>query len=270
MPFVAYRVFGWKPIEIDNTWGLDTIQNGKAYSLCNSLMCNNCHHLFLDIRFNSNEMESLYKGYRDEAYVSIREKYEPGYRERNDILNKGYGYLDKVEEFLVQNLNGKNNLSILDWGGDTGKNTPFFYNKNNSVHIYDISDKETQDGIKRVDLIEAKNNQYDLIVCSNVLEHIPYPQEFMLEVKDCMNASTVLYIEVPYENHIRDFSNLKYRLIKKKHWHEHVNFFNDISLIKLFKNSGYYVLEMKELLIPNTSIPNADNSYVFQVALVLA
>jgi len=265
MPFVAHRVFRWEPTEINDEWNLRTIKNGNAYSLCNTLMCHNCYHLFLDIRFNKYEMDNLYKGYRDEVYVTMREKYEPGYKKRNDVLNKGYDYLGEVEGFLTQNLDSIKNLSILDWGGDTGKNTPFCNNESNSIHIYDISNKDTLNGVKRVNLNEAKDNKYDLIVCSNVLEHVPYPQDFMLEIKECMNNSTLLYIEVPYENHIREFSNLDDRLNKKKHWHEHINFFNDVSLKKVFENCGYSVLEMKELLIPNS-----DNVHVFQIALVLA
>jgi hypothetical protein len=64
MPFVAHRVFGWEPVEITEDWGLKTINNGMAYSVRNSLLCDNCGHLFLDIRFNESEMNSLYEGYR--------------------------------------------------------------------------------------------------------------------------------------------------------------------------------------------------------------
>ena len=35
MPFVAERVFNWKQIKIDKTWGLNTIKNGQTYSICN-------------------------------------------------------------------------------------------------------------------------------------------------------------------------------------------------------------------------------------------
>src|SRR5665647_1136619 len=79
MPFVAHRTFGWEPVEITDDWGLKTIRNGMAYSICNSIQCSNCGLLFLDIRFNESEMNSLYDGYREKQYTELREKYEPGY-----------------------------------------------------------------------------------------------------------------------------------------------------------------------------------------------
>jgi hypothetical protein len=75
MPFVAHRVFGWEAVEITEDWGLKTINNGMAYSVCNSLLCDNCGHLFLDIRFNEGEMNSLYEGYRGQEYTELRERY---------------------------------------------------------------------------------------------------------------------------------------------------------------------------------------------------
>jgi hypothetical protein len=51
MPFVADRAFGWKPIKIEESWGLKTINNGYAYSICNTLYCSNCNFIFLDIYY---------------------------------------------------------------------------------------------------------------------------------------------------------------------------------------------------------------------------
>src|SRR3546814_12776610 len=68
-------------------------------------------------------MNSIYSGYREEAYVSLRECYEPGYRERNNRLSQSITYKGDIEEFLSAFV--KDQLTILDWGGDTGANTPF-------------------------------------------------------------------------------------------------------------------------------------------------
>ena len=59
MPFVAHQVFGWTPVEITSDWGLRTIPAGMAYPLCNSVECQACGTLFLDIRFDEAEMEAL-------------------------------------------------------------------------------------------------------------------------------------------------------------------------------------------------------------------
>ncbi|NQW44872.1 MAG: hypothetical protein HQ462_05640, partial [Deltaproteobacteria bacterium] len=172
MPFVAHRVFDWAPVIIDESWGLTTIKSGNAYSICKSLYCSDCEFLFLDIRFCDSELSRLYDDYRGEQYNTLRESYEPEYTLRNDNLNAGIEYIKDIESFLEPHL--KFPLTILDWGGDTGKNTPF-KNRNEMFDIYDISNKEVIKGAKIISKKEAFSKKYKLIVCSNVLEHIPYP-----------------------------------------------------------------------------------------------
>ena len=64
MPFISHRAFNWRPVVIDETWGLNSIKKGNAYSLCNSLFCKRCGFLFLDIRFSDDELSRLYENYR--------------------------------------------------------------------------------------------------------------------------------------------------------------------------------------------------------------
>jgi len=106
MPFVAERVFGWLPANIDSTWGLRDVGSGMAYSVCNTLKCDACELLFLDIRFDDDEMNRLYSGYRESDYNRMREKYEPGYTERNTWRESiGFSHISDVEVFLLKNLN---------------------------------------------------------------------------------------------------------------------------------------------------------------------
>ena len=71
MPFVAERVFNWKQIKIDKTWGLNTIKNGQTYSICNTLLCSKCNFLFLDIRFSDRELSNLYNNYRGSNILNL-------------------------------------------------------------------------------------------------------------------------------------------------------------------------------------------------------
>ncbi|HLP82398.1 MAG TPA: hypothetical protein VK141_10480, partial [Nitrosomonas sp.] len=123
MPFVAHRVFGWKPVEITDEWGLKTIPSGRAYCICNTLYCTECGLLFSDIRFDDEEIAALYNGYRNEEYTALRDSYEPGYRQRADFLYAGLPHVPDIEQFLVPFLNDSP-IRVLDWGGDTGINTP--------------------------------------------------------------------------------------------------------------------------------------------------
>lgn len=262
MPFVAFRAFGWRPVEIDASWGLKTITSGKVYSICNSVICSDCELLFLDIRFSEMEIRSLYDGYRDQRYVETREEYEPGYKIRNDSLNAGITHTAQIESFLSGYV--KVPMRLLDWGGDTGKNTPF-KNQNIYFHIFDISSKLPQFGATSVSRSEALKNVYDLVVCSQVLEHVPHPVPFILEMKTVMHAQTVLYIEVPLEEIVR-LSNTPQQLhLKKKHWHEHINFFSEKSLHAMLTSCDLEILEIKKL---NIEQKNAA-AFVFQIACKL-
>ena len=122
MPFVAHRAFGWYPVEIDESWGCTRFVRGwpiRSASRCTAPRAGS----FLDIRFSDEELANLYHDYRGPAYNALREQYEPGYTSRNDALNAGSLYIEQCEAFLVLFLEFP--LSLLDWGGDTGRNTPF-------------------------------------------------------------------------------------------------------------------------------------------------
>ncbi len=263
MPFVAHRIFNWQPVKIDHSWGLNTIQSGTAYAICNSTLCSVCGLLFLDMRFSDNELRSLYDGYKNEAYTELREKYEPGYKQLYERM-AGVGgvktYLDKVEEFLMPLLSLP--ARILDWGGDTGENSPF-KNCNKMLDIYDISQKKPASYARAVDKDVAQHTDYDLIVCSQTLEHIPFPSEMLVEIKKAMRKETILYIEVPYEEIMRTYLDDKNIHTRKKHWHEHINFFSEKSLKMLLNNCGLEIVSFRLLLLPEAP---SNGSHLFQIA----
>lgn len=259
MPFVAHRAFGWEPVEITDGWGLKTIKSGMAYSVCNSLLCVECEHLFLDIRFNDNEMDSLYEEYRGTQYTELREKYEPGYKDRNSRLNAGIGYIPDIEAFLTPHLTFP--IKILDWGGDTGKNTPF-KTRNVLFHIYDISNKQAiVDGAQKINKETATFHCYDLVVCSNVIEHVPFPADILSSIKELMHPHTILYIELPFEDVVRLYDS-RSGLRNKKHWHEHINFFSEKSIMALLRKVGLSAIDFN-LLEANAG---ANSSWQYQIA----
>jgi hypothetical protein len=240
MPFVASRVFGWEPVEIDESWHLRDIRCGMAYSICNTLRCDECGLIFLDLRFDDSEMASLYAGYRGEEYTALRSKFEPDYESRNDDLLGGYDYIPHVESFLRDRIGRID--SVLDWGGDTGLNTPF--RAEVAVHhVHDISDKPVIQGARKVEPEEALRNQYDLIVISQVLEHVSFPRDIVEAVVGVMKPGTALWVEVPHEAVVREAADPELAYLDKRHWHEHVNFYTESSLTALFEGAGLVVTE---------------------------
>jgi hypothetical protein len=259
MPFVAHRALGWQPVEIDDSWDLRTIENGHAYSICNSLECRACGLVFLDIRFSGRELGRLYHDYRGQDYTRLREGYEPGYSARNDELKAGIPYLGAVEDFLRPHISLP--VSLLDWGGDTGRNSPF-QSAAKPFHIYDISHAPPVTGASFVELGEIEKQAYDLIVCSNVLEHIPHPIDLLDEIAGYMTDQTLLYLEMPFEAYMSRNRDNPDVLKGKKHWHEHVNFFTLKSLQALCENAGLDIVQSNILAIPELS----DEASAFQLA----
>jgi hypothetical protein len=241
MPFISDRVFGWKPTRVEAEWGLRTIEPGMAYALCNSLLCEACGLLFMDLRFSENEMARLYRNYRGEEYTQLRDFYEPGYASRNQELAHRLGYIGSTEEFLGGFV--KNKPCILDWGGDTGVNTPL-KGIAREIEIYDISEKLTDGGDSVTNKLRLKSKTYDLITCCNVLEHVPHPALVLKEIKEYSHETTIFFIEVPHETLRIECPNDAV-VFQKRHWHEHINFYSESSLRSLISKCGFRLLALR-------------------------
>jgi hypothetical protein len=250
MPFVADRALGWPPATIDQSWGLRTIPSGRAYTICNSLQCKDCRFLFSDIRFDDTELQALYRDYRGDEYVALRERYEPGYAERNRGFSAEVPWLRESERFVGEQLR-TGSPRVLDFGGDTGINTPF-RSTASLCHIYDISDVETLDGVKSVTYAEARATEYDLLISTQVLEHVPEPLDVMVEMRDCMSPDTLLFLELPHEALMKEHSDSLTAVTAKRHWHEHINFYSLDALDALATTAGLRLVARHEFGAPGS------------------
>lgn len=239
MPFVSHRALGWPPAVIDADWGLQTIPQGTAYCVCNTLHCPRCEFIFLDIRFSEREMERLYEGYYGEAYEDLREHYEPGFRERNKALTAPSQLIELTRAYILEHTTP---TRILGWGGGNGTNTPF-KGQGYDTYIFDIDKKATVPGTRGVSKSEIYALAYDLIVCRHVLEHVPFPSDTLGEIIKCMQDDTLLYVELPHEALMVGNDQLSAR--SKRHWHEHINFFSLAALNNLFAVCGFTVVDIQ-------------------------
>ena len=266
MPFVADRALGIPPLNITPDLGLRSIPSGIGYALCKSLHCQRCGHLFTNYRFDDDEMQRLYANYRDGNYVDLRDNYEPGYADQNKALGQGHHYINLVHEFLADLIDGKL-ITVLDWGGDTGKNTPFA-EVAERIHLYEPSGIKPEIAkAQNVSQPEDFDSSYTLLVLSNVLEHMPFPRQTLDCLLPYMNFDSLFYIEVPFEalqQSLEAESGSNSSTNKKWHWHEHINFFSKNSLHCLIESAGLKVIRSRSIAIdPGSS--NVSFSKVFQV-----
>lgn len=244
MPFVAHRALGYAPVEITRDWGLRDVPTGQCQARCNTLHCPRCGGLFMDLRFGEPEMAALYADYRGPAYTTLRERYEPGYGKRNEALRR-LSHTAAVENLLRTRLPER--PRILDWGGDDGRNSPF-RGTASCCHIVDISGKETLPGTQALTPDAALAGDYDLVVLSHVLEHLPAPLLLLKEIAPLLHRGTRLYIEVPYERLMDELAqgDVDPRWQSKHHWHEHINFFSKAALEALIARAGLVVEQLVE------------------------
>jgi hypothetical protein len=221
-PFIAHRVFG-RDCEVQ----------------CGTLACNDCGLIFQAYRYVGTEMLRLYMDYRSTEYVATRARYEEHYPEVDKWLEGIVPYMPEIEAILTPHLTFP--VSVLDWGGDDGHNAPFA-DKRSLLHVYDIGNKSVIEGATAIAFPTAR--RYDLVVCANLLEHVPYPTDTLQDIKGSMDSHSILYIEVPYETaryHIKDF-------LADGIWHEHINYFSRQSIIKMLAMCGIKILEIREVV----------------------
>jgi hypothetical protein len=244
MPFVALRVFGHEPVEITPDWGLRDLRQGMAYTLCGSLQCQDCAALFLDYRFTDEQMAALYHNYRDDQYNAQRIRFEPGYVNVVPHYHERAHYLSEVEAWLAAYL--PTAPAVLDWGGDTGINS-LFRSGNRMLHIHDISGVELVPGAQAVNTEQLGQHRYDLVTCSQVLEHVSFPEDLVAQMLPALGPQTLLYLEVPHEALMREHPGSLELAPLKRHWHEHVNFFTEASMRRLLERMGLEVVDVLRL-----------------------
>lgn len=249
---------------------------------CRLMVCDDCGLWFFDRRYSDDEMAKLYGNYRGEGYFKVRNACEPWYtRGFNDHLGRDPHEIATRNGNMVAFLDGaadkKTFASILDYGGDSGQFIP--PELGGEKFVYELSDAPCVQGVTRIaDSKDLAAEGYDLVMLCHVLEHAPYPQALLREMHPHMaGAEARLYIEVPHERgcNLRfapprdyyrswlkvlagmpgpllkfvDFYSSGFRdklgLVPPLGFfklHEHINFFDAVSLQRILETSGYRVV----------------------------
>ena len=195
-PFISHKVMDY-PID-------QIIIQGSApffpLLFTNSLRCLSCSFVFSQARFDDDEMGRIYSGYRDEAYADLRNRFEPGYKELNQHIGKHpqevSSRADALFDFMSTRVNPEHVNSVLDYGGDKGQHIPEYF-CNAKKYVYEVSGIEAIEGVTKVN--DSSIGCVDFIMCSNVLEHLPYPSKTLNNIKEWMDKETMLFVDVPDE-----------------------------------------------------------------------
>jgi len=92
--------------------------------------------------------------------------------------------------------------------------------------------------VSTFDLVE-KQRKFDFIFCSEVIEHVPFPHEFVQSLFDLMADNAILYLTTPDTAHSRVPKDiLSWKEVKPP---EHIIYFNKKSLTLLLKKHGFEI-----------------------------
>lgn len=186
--------------------------------------CNNCGFHFSTCRFEDDEMNRLYTGYRGVTYNSQRQECEPNYTPEMYSAE----YIQQRKDFInaLINKHAPNTTSILDYGGDDGTYIPDVPVK----FVYDVSGVEPIAGVLKYHLNNRRD--FDLVMSCQVLEHVANVDELINQLKS--RTKEYLYIEVPaYRNPPPVGMVIG----------EHINFFNKSSLHALLNKHKIDIID---------------------------
>ncbi len=181
-PFVARRTWNRAPFCVD------------------LVQCGNCGFMFYNPRLDDDDLRHLYTGYRSEEFQRMRFATEPWYTPSfNDDLASPRSYeirRTKLAPVLRQHLGQRKITRILDYGGDRGDLIDGLL-ADAELYSYDISGIEVAPGVTATK--DPAACHADLIINSNVLEHVGFPRVLVSEILQSAPEGGLIFLEAPVE-----------------------------------------------------------------------
>lgn len=243
-PFLAARIWARPPFCVDLA------------------QCQGCGFMFYNPRLDATEEGRIYSGYRTEEYQRMRQASEPWYTLRlNADLASPRSYeirRQALRTILRQHIGKREIRRVLDYGGDRGDLVRGLID-GAAAFVYDISGIPAVDGVSpTTDPVGCKA---DLIISSNVLEHVGFPNRLVREMLKAVPAGGVVFLEVPSESPFGlariarrvaqvGIMGLTRPVLARSvarpaslyMMHEHVNYFTERSLTTLLRCCGCEVI----------------------------
>lgn len=221
--------------------------------------CLTCHHFFREPLYHDSLLYSengpvvrgkafrKYTGndYKSEAAANVAGDLRKGFKFSSNQLKKQSIIAERIGRRIGIKEIPRGAIKILDYGAGSGYFldlfTPIFYKElcldNVEFYNYDIAVEETPEAnppskarfIADPEKIK-KIAPFDVICCSDVLEHIADPLAFTRQMSSLLKEEGIIFLEVPLE-----LTSLR----KQTGPSAHISFFTRNSVGHLLKNSGF-------------------------------
>ena len=198
--------------------------------------------------------DELKKFYAENYFQENKGSYQKEYSA--DEVSYFHFYHQVFYEVYKENINKPPN-TLLDVGCGEGFTANWFYKKGVNVSAVDFSDfaikqfhPELIDKINfiKCDLINDNflpNEQFDIIILKNVLEHVKDIDKLILSLKSKMHSNSLLVILIPNDtsnpflDSYLEINNFDFKDIKTYAPPEHLRYFSFDSLNKFMLSKGY-------------------------------
>lgn len=112
--------------------------------------------------------------------------------------------------------------------------------------------------------IPVGDNEFDAILCSEVLEHIPYPEKAISEFSRIINKDGYLILTAPF-NSLTHFAPYHFCTGFNKYWYEKVLEENGFEIIEIKPNGDYFLYMIQE----NRRLYSVYKDYIGNKSVVL-
>ena len=206
-------------------------------------ICYSCGLVQAHPRMTQKSYDHFYNDGHRRLYVGKDNPDETYFRERYQAGKATFDYLSRHL--------GIRELRILEVGCGSGSILKYFHDKGASVKGIDLSLEYLEYGKKRYGLNLENTNlfdlpdsqEFDLVIYSDVLEHILNPKEHLFKIKKLLKPNGQLYIRVPgIQNLIRPYAGDFLKSLQNAH----VYYFSLCTLQNLLEGCGFDLIEGNE------------------------
>jgi 2-polyprenyl-3-methyl-5-hydroxy-6-metoxy-1,4-benzoquinol methylase len=164
--------------------------------------------------------------FHDQLYVDLICRRTPEiFRRKGRVLEIGCGAGDKLTAFKSEGFEAYGfEPGAIDYNACKTKGLTVFN------HPFDIE-------------IAAHYGPYSIIILAHILEHLPEPEQFLVDLHSLVGPEGILIIEVP--NEFNAFQEMFLDNTQERRWFlappDHLNYFTPDSLAKLLQDKGWRV-----------------------------
>lgn len=199
--------------------------------------CPSCTCIYVSPTPTASQLENLY------------EDYQPTEKYIKKLKKKTYTSVYKLMRLKKYRKNGGN--TFLDVGcniGATVRAAQKLGYDAMGIDLDGVSVAKAQELFEKCefeacstfDLVKM-GRKFDFIYCSEVIEHVPSPHEFVQSLADLMTSGALLYLTTPDTGHRKvpkDF--LSWKEVKPP---EHIVFFNESSMRHILQEHGFEIIK---------------------------